>query len=44
MVTSPAKWEVDAEGDASGFDAGHYGKLLEERGTRLPLCSNTLRG
>ena len=24
------KWEVDAEKDASEFDAGYYGRLLEK--------------
>jgi DNA polymerase I len=30
VVKDAAKWEVDTERDASGFDAGYYGKLLEK--------------
>ena len=30
VVRDAAKWEVDAERDASEFDAGYYGKLLEK--------------
>jgi DNA polymerase, archaea type len=30
VVTDAAKWEVDTERDASEFDAGYYGKLLEK--------------
>ena len=30
IVTDAAKWEVDAEKDASDFDAGYYAKLLEK--------------
>jgi hypothetical protein len=30
VARDAAKWEVDAEGDASVFDAMYYGKLLEK--------------
>jgi len=30
MVTDAARWKEDAELDASEFDAGYYGKLLEK--------------
>ena len=30
VVTDAAKWQVDTERDASEFDAGYYGKLLEK--------------
>jgi len=30
VVRDAAKWEVDAERDASEFDAGYYRKLLEK--------------
>jgi DNA polymerase I len=30
VVTDAAKWEVDTERDASEFDSGYYGKLLEK--------------
>ncbi len=30
MVRDAARWEVDAERDASGFDAEYYAKLLEK--------------
>jgi hypothetical protein len=30
VVTDAAKWDVDPERDASEFDAGYYGKLLEK--------------
>jgi DNA polymerase, archaea type len=30
VVTNAAKWDVDTERDASEFDAGYYGKLLEK--------------
>ena len=30
VVTDAAKWEVDTERDASEFDAGYYGKLLDK--------------
>jgi hypothetical protein len=30
VVRDAKKWEVDAERDASKFEAGHYGKLLEK--------------
>jgi DNA polymerase I len=30
VVTDAAKWEVDTERDASEFDVGYYGKLLEK--------------
>jgi hypothetical protein len=33
VVTDAAKWEVDTERDASEFDAGYYGKLLEKAWT-----------
>jgi len=30
VVRDAAKWEGDTERDASKFDAGYYGKLLEK--------------
>ena len=30
VVRDAAKWEVDTERDASEFDAGYYGKLLDK--------------
>jgi DNA polymerase I len=30
VVTDAVKWKVDAERDASEFDAGYYGGLLEK--------------
>ena len=33
VVTDAAKWDVDPERDASEFDAGYYGKLLEKAWT-----------
>lgn len=30
MIKDAAKWQVDSEKDASGFDEGYYGKLLEK--------------
>jgi DNA polymerase, archaea type len=30
VVTDAAKWQVDTERDASGFDAGYYGNLLDK--------------
>lgn len=30
VVRDAMKWEVDTERDASEFDAGYYGKLLEK--------------
>jgi DNA polymerase, archaea type len=30
VVTDAAKWKVDTERDASEFDSGYYGKLLEK--------------
>ena len=30
VIKDAAKWEVDTERDASGFDAGYYWKLLEK--------------
>jgi DNA polymerase I len=30
VVRDAAKWQVDAERDASEFDAGYYGKLLRK--------------
>lgn len=30
VVRDACKWEVETERDASGFDAGYYGKLLEK--------------
>ena len=30
VVTDAAKWKVDTERDASEFDAGYYGGLLEK--------------
>ena len=30
VVTDAAKWEDDIERDASKFDSGYYGKLLDK--------------
>lgn len=30
VVKDAGRWEVEPERMASGFDAGHYGKLLEK--------------
>jgi DNA polymerase, archaea type len=30
VIKDAAKWQLDTEKDASGFDEGYYGKLLEK--------------
>ena len=30
VIKDAAKWEVDTERDASGYDAMYYGKLLDK--------------
>jgi len=30
VATDATNWEVDTDRDASGFDAGYYGRLLEK--------------
>jgi DNA polymerase, archaea type len=37
VVTDAAKWEVDTERDASEFDSGYYGKLLEKAWQEVAL-------
>lgn len=33
-------WDVDTERDASGFDAGYYGKLLEKAWDQVAYILN----
>ena len=40
VVRDAAKWEVDAEGDASKFDAVYYGKLLEKAWEEVAFALN----
>jgi DNA polymerase I len=38
VVKDAAKWEVDTEREASGFDAKYYGKLLEKAWEEVSLA------
>jgi len=43
VVRDAAKWEVDTERDASGFDAGYYGKLLGKAWDEVALTFTDIR-
>jgi DNA polymerase, archaea type len=42
VVIDAAKWQVDTERDASGFDAVYYGKLLQKAWDEISYALNNL--
>ena len=44
MVKDAKKWEVDTERDASVFDAGYYGKLLEKAWDEVVFVFKNVKG
>jgi DNA polymerase I len=42
VIKDAAKWEVDAERDANGFDEGYYGKLLQKAWAEISYALHNL--